>query len=92
MYFLITLITLFFLAILFYVVDRDDKGLAIFIIQLLIGMTLIKLVHMLFYANKGESYCTTAARMIGCTKNEFLNKYLKCYTKYLIKFLAISLS
>ena len=68
MLFIITLITLFFLAILFYVVDRDDKGLAIFIIQLLIGMTLIKLAYMLFYANKGESYCTTAMRMIGCTK------------------------
>ncbi len=67
MYFLITLFTLFFLAILFYSVERDDKNLAMFIIKLLIVMTLVKLGYMLYYANKGESYCKTALKMVGCS-------------------------
>lgn len=66
MHFIITLITLFFLAILFYVVKRDDKKLAMLIIQFLIVATVIKLGYILFYANKGESYCKTAMRMVGC--------------------------
>ena len=66
MHFIITLITLFFLAILFYVVKRDDKNLAMLIIQFLIVATVIKLGYILFYANKGESYCKTAMRMVGC--------------------------
>ena len=67
MYFLITLFTLFFLAILFYVLDRDDKELAMFIIKLLIAITVIKLAYMLYYINKGENYCKTAMRMVGCS-------------------------
>jgi hypothetical protein len=66
MHFIITLITLFFLTILFYVVKRDDKNLAMLIIQFLIVATVIKLGYILFYANKGESYCKTAMRMVGC--------------------------
>jgi hypothetical protein len=64
---LITLFTLLFLAILFYVIDRDDKKLAMFIIKILIAITVIKLTYMLYYANKGENYCKTAMRMVGCS-------------------------
>lgn len=66
MLFLITLFTLFFLAISFYVLDRDNKDLAMFIIKILIAMTLIKLGYFFYYNNKGEDYCATALRMMGC--------------------------
>jgi len=38
-----------------------------FIIQLLIAITVIKLAYMLYYANKGENYCKTAMKMVGCS-------------------------
>ena len=63
---LITLFTLFFLAILFYVINRDDKKLAMFIIKILIAMSIFKLVYFFYYDIKGVDYCKSALKMIGC--------------------------
>ena len=66
MYFIITLINLFFLGLVIYVLQKDDKQLAMHILKLLIVLTLVKIVYMLYHANNGENYCKTVMRMVGC--------------------------
>jgi hypothetical protein len=66
MYFIITLITLFFLGLVLYILQKDDKQLAMHLLKLLIVLTVVKIAYMLYHANKGESYCKTIMRMAGC--------------------------
>lgn len=66
MYFVMTLINLFFLGILLYVLNKNDKELAMHILKLLIVLTILKILYMVYYHNKGENYCKTIMRMVGC--------------------------